>query len=100
MPFGEVTKGERLRLRIATAVALLRVGKVLGVGRHPGLLVVDSPGAEETDDSNLEALLKELRSVAEEVSLQVFVSSAKASEVLTLLAPANCRVAAKGEYLW
>lgn len=100
MPFGEVTKGERLRLRIATAVALLRIGTELGVGRHPGLLIIDSPGAEETDDSNLEALLKELRSVADEVSLQVFVSSAKASEVVTLLNPDNCRVAAKGEYLW
>ncbi|MBN9446686.1 MAG: hypothetical protein J0I67_07215, partial [Bosea sp.] len=99
--FGDVTKGERLRLRIATAIALLRIGKKLGVGRHPGLLVIDSPGADETDDSNLEALLKELRSIAEtEVGLQVFVSSAKANEVVTLLNPGNCRVAAKGEYLW
>lgn len=99
--FGDVTKGERLRLRIATAIALLRIGKVLGVGRHPGLLIIDSPGADETDDSNLEALLKELRSIAEtEVGLQVFVSSAKANEVATLLSPDNCRVAAKGEYLW
>lgn len=99
--FGDVTKGERLRLRIATAIALLRMGKKLGVGRHPGLLIIDSPGADETDDSNLEALLKELRSIAEtEVGLQVFVSSAKAREVVTLLNPDNCRVAAKGEYLW
>jgi hypothetical protein len=99
--FSDVTKGERLRLRIATAIALLRIGKKLGVGRHPGLLIIDSPGADETDDSNLEALLKELRTIAEnEVGLQVFVSSAKASEVVTLLAPSNCRVAAKGEYLW
>lgn len=99
--FSEVTKGERLRLRIATAIALLRIGKKLGVGRHPGLLIIDSPGADETDDSNLEALLRELRSIAEnEVGLQVFVSSAKASEVVTLLNPDNCRVAAKGEYLW
>lgn len=99
--FSDVTKGERLRLRIATAIALLRVGKELGIGRHPGLLIIDSPGAEETDDSNLEALLKELRTVAEkEVGLQVFVSSAKASEVTALLDPAKCRVAPKGEYLW
>lgn len=99
--FGDVTKGERLRLRIATAIALLRIGKKLGVGRHPGLLIIDSPGADETDDSNLEALLKELRAIAEnEIGLQVFVSSAKASDVITLLTPSNCRIAAKGEYLW
>jgi hypothetical protein len=99
--FGKVTIGERLRLRIATAIALLRIGKKLGVGRHPGLLIVDSPGSQETDETNLEAFLKELRTVADtEVGLQVFVSSAKAGEVTALLDPEKCRVAAKGEYLW
>ena len=99
--FNKVTVGERLRLRIATAIALLRIGKKLGVGRHPGLLIVDSPGSQETDETNLEAFLKELRAIAdEEVGLQVFVSSAKASEVKALLDPGKCRVAAKGEYLW
>lgn len=99
--FGKVTIGERLRLRIAAAIALLRIGEKLGVGRHPGLLIVDSPGAQEIDETNLEAFLKELRAIAdEEVGLQVFVSSAKASEVTALLDPGKCRVAAKGEYLW
>jgi hypothetical protein len=99
--FGDLTKGERLRLRIATAIALLRIGKRLGVGRHPGLLIIDSPGAEETDETNLEAFLQELRNIAdEEVGLQVFVSSAKSKEVTAVLRPENCCVAAKGEYLW
>lgn len=99
--FGKLTIGERLRLRIATAIALLRIGKRLGVGRHPGLLLVDSPGSQETDETNLEAFLKELRTIADkEVGLQVFVSSAKGTEVSTLLEPERCRVAAKGQYLW
>jgi hypothetical protein len=99
--FGDVTKGERLRLRIATAVALLRIGKKLGIGRHPGLLIIDSPGAEETDQPNLEAFLQELRSIADdEVGLQVFVSSSKAKEVTAVLKAENCCVAAKGKYLW
>jgi len=99
--FGKVTIGERLRLRLATAIALLRIGKRLGVGRHPGLLIVDSPGSQETDETNLEAFLKELRTIAdEEVGLQVFVSSANATEVTTLLEPERCRVATKGQYLW
>ncbi|WP_072389430.1 hypothetical protein [Hyphomicrobium sp. CS1BSMeth3] len=99
--FGDLTKGERLRLRLATAIALLRIGRTLGVGRHPGLLIIDSPGAEETEDSNLEALLHELRKIADdEVGIQVIVSSAKASEVVALLNPDNCKVARKGKYLW
>jgi len=99
--FGDVTIGERLRLRLATAIALLRIGKKLGVGRHPGLLIIDSPGSQEIDETNLEAFLKELRTIADEdVGLQVFVSSAKAAEVTALLGPERCRVAAKGHYLW
>ncbi|OHT21124.1 hypothetical protein BHE75_03129 [Sphingomonas haloaromaticamans] len=34
--FSKVTAGERLRLRLATAVALLRIGQERGLGRHPG----------------------------------------------------------------
>ncbi|CAM2935734.1 hypothetical protein JHFBIEKO_2298 [Methylobacterium mesophilicum] len=99
--FNNVTLGERLRLRIATAIALLRIGERLGVGRHPGLLIIDSPGAQETADINLEAFLKELRAIADnEVGLQVFVSSAKSSEIIAFLDPNNCRVAAKEDYLW
>ena len=45
--FSKITAGERLRLRMSTAIALLRVGRERGLGRHPGLLIVDSPAAEE-----------------------------------------------------
>jgi hypothetical protein len=36
--FARLTGGERLRLRIATVVAMLRIGERRGVGRHPGLI--------------------------------------------------------------
>ena len=35
-PFKGVTGGERLRLRVAVVVALLRVGHRAGYGSHPG----------------------------------------------------------------
>jgi hypothetical protein len=99
--FSAVTKGERLRLRLATAIALLKVGRRLGVGRHPGLLIVDSPGSEETYDADLEALLRELRSLADgDLGMQVIVSSAKAGEVVPALGPNRCKVARDGELLW
>ncbi|QJW56457.1 hypothetical protein HL670_03353 [Serratia plymuthica] len=62
--FSKLTPGERLRLRIATAIALLRVGQNLGVGRHPGLLIIDSPCSEETSENDLAKLLTELRRVS------------------------------------
>ena len=40
--------GERLRLRIATVVGLLRVGRLRGIATHPGLLMIDSLRAEES----------------------------------------------------
>ena len=74
--FSKLTPGERLRIRLATAIALLRIGKSLGVGRHPGLLIVDSPGSEELTAPDLAKLLMELKSISEEIpQLQVFIAS-------------------------
>jgi hypothetical protein len=62
---------------------------------------VDSPGSEETYDADLEALLRELRSLADgDLGMQVIVSSAKAGEVVPALGPNRCKVARDGELLW
>jgi hypothetical protein len=99
--FSRLTPGERLRLRIATAIALLRVGQNLGVGRHPGLLIIDSPGSEETSENDLAKLLTELRRVANETQgLQIFIASANAPAVLKALGEKQCRVAPEGGYVW
>ena len=99
--FSKLTSGERLRLRIATAIALLRVGRERGVGRHPGLLIIDSPGAEETSESNLAALLQELQAVANETpGLQVLIASANAPAVIAALQDTCCRIVPEGKYLW
>ncbi|EJD6378619.1 hypothetical protein ACPW90_002756 [Providencia rettgeri] len=99
--FSKLTPGERLRIRIATAIALLRVGEELGVGRHPGLLIIDSPGAEETNEGDLAKLLTELRHVATETKdLQIFIASANAAAVLSALNNNNCIVAPQGGYVW
>ena len=99
--FSKVTAGERLRLRIATAVALLRVGKERGLGRHPGLLIIDSPGAEEVSDLDLAALLGELQAIAAETQgLQILVASANPSAIVGQLGAEWCRIAEKDDYLW
>jgi hypothetical protein len=41
--FSKVTKGERLRLKVATVLAMIQVGERRGVGRHPGLIMIDRP---------------------------------------------------------
>ena len=49
-----------------------------GQGHHPGLLFIDSPGAEEVSEDDLNAMMTEIRSVCDETNnLQIFVSSAR-----------------------
>jgi hypothetical protein len=99
--FSKVTAGERLRLRIATAVALLRVGQERGLGRHPGLLIVDSPAAEEVSPDDLTAVLSELQTISRETQgLQIIIGSANARAIVDQLGAQWCRSATGDDYLW
>lgn len=99
--FSKVTAGERLRLRIATAVALLRVGQERGLGRHPGLLIVDSPAAEEVSPYDLTAVLSELQAISRETEgLQIIIGSANASAIIVQLGEQWCKSATGDDYLW
>ncbi|MFC7246933.1 hypothetical protein ACFQO7_31025 [Catellatospora aurea] len=68
--------GERLRLRIAVAIALLRVGNKFGIATHPGLLMIDSPKAEEVQDIDASALFSALSELTQETpGLQILVTT-------------------------
>nr|BEK65019.1 hypothetical protein KPHV_22460 [Kitasatospora purpeofusca] len=73
--FSKQSPGERLRLRIAVVIALLRVGVAHGISTHPGLLMIDSPKAEEVQDLDAHTLLQELATLAEENHLQVLITT-------------------------
>lgn len=99
--FSKVTAGERLRLRLASAIALLRVGQERGLGRHPGLLIVDSPAAEEVSPDDLTAVLSELQAISRETEgLQIIIGSANASAIVDQLGEKWCRTASGNDYLW
>jgi len=84
--FGAVDAGERLRLRLATVIALIRVGERRGVGRHPGLLLVDTPGGEEMKDDDVAAILEQMGVVATETDdLQIICATARAEQVRELV---------------
>jgi hypothetical protein len=75
--FRTQSPGERLRLRIAVVVALLRLGHRHGVATHPGLLLIDSPRSEEVQDDDAAALLIALEQLcAETPGLQILVTTA------------------------
>ncbi|WP_344454437.1 hypothetical protein [Actinocorallia aurantiaca] len=98
--FSGQAAGERLRLRIAVVVALLRVGARHGISTHPGLLLIDSPKAEEVQDLDAHALIKELEGLARENSLQILITTTDAGLAHDLLADENIIEARDGEPLW
>jgi hypothetical protein len=99
--YSKVTAGEKLRLKVATILAMLEIGEQKGVGRHPGLLMIDSPGAQEVSQADLDALISGLQSVAKDIPhCQIFVA-ARSSEAITDHVPsANRQEAVDGGFLW
>ncbi len=100
--FRTQSPGERLRLRIAVVVALLRIGHRHGIATHPGLLLIDSPRSEEIQDDDAVALLTALeRLCVETPGLQILVTTAdeglvrRALTESTIIAPAG-----PGQPLW
>jgi hypothetical protein len=99
--YSNVTLGEQLRLKVATILAIISVSHTSGVGRHPGLLMIDSPGSQEMVGPDLEGLMSGMAEVIKELPfLQVFVASVT-SEIMLQYIDENKRVAAVGDnYLW
>ena len=98
-PFKRLSRGDRLRMRIATVIALLRVGADRGVAAHPGLLLIDSVAAEEVTEVPARTLIAELQAIAEELpDLQVVLTTAQPELVDAL--PVDHLITATGEHLF
>lgn len=98
--FGRLSAGERLRVRIATVIALLQASKQFGAGRHPGLLVIDSPAKEEMADANVEEMLDSLSELAEVVDVQLFIAFRGTARALKHFPKERCLLAEGKDTLW
>ena len=75
--FSSQSPGERLRLRYALLISLLRLARERRIAGHPGLLLLDSLKAEEVQDDHARILLEGLvTAAAEEPELQILVTTA------------------------
>lgn len=100
-PYSKCTPGEQLRLKVATAVALLRAGFATRIGRHPGLLTVDSPGSEEATTDSLDTMLHALEAAAAaSPDMQIIVATTRTELLEELIPQDRRRVAPPGGYLW
>lgn len=99
--FGGLNPGERLRVRIALALAVLEVSKVRGHGRHPGLIVLDSPGAQEMSDHDFAALIGSVINAADRFGdIQIIVGAVNRHELESRVPPDRRRHAKGAEPLF
>lgn len=98
--YGSLTNGEKLRIKLATAIALIAHGHKAGVGRHPGLLFIDSPAAEEIPADDLEIMLEAMKTASEQTSMQIIVATTHGPMLTSLLPEENVLVATGDNYVW
>lgn len=76
--------GERLRVKLAFFLAMMRLGRVRGAGRHPGFLMIDQPGSDEMVEEDFAALASVLRDVdlyfADELQILCFTARPQFAE--------------------
>lgn len=99
--FSSVTVGEKLRLKVATAIAILAVGTRRGVGRHPGVLLIDSPGAQEMKGDNLDALFGGLAELSREMPrLQLIVATTQLDFLRRAIPKERLKLALENGRMW
>lgn len=65
--YGAMDTSEALRIKLAFHLALLTLRSSEGIGRHPGMLIIDAPGNGEMDRRSLEAIVQCLSSINTEI---------------------------------
>ncbi len=96
LTFSGLNPGENLRMRIATALATIKVAQSRGFGRHPGLLVLDSPAASEMSPEDFTELIGAVGTTVNEIAgVQVIVGAVARPELDSVI-PSDRRRAALG----
>lgn len=74
MPFTAIhNSGERLRVRLAFFIAMMRIGREPGIGRHPGFLLIDQIASSEMVEDDCRALATTLRQLDQKYYKEVQV---------------------------
>lgn len=99
--YGKVTEGEKLRLKVATVLAMIEIAEARGIGRHPGLLMIDSPAAQEVSPVDVDHLVAGLQAVFTKLpNFQVFVAGITSKAITDHIPAANRREVAGNAFLW
>ena len=99
--YSKVTEGEKLRLKVAAVLAMIEIAEARGIGRHPGLLMIDSPAAQEVSPVDVDHLVSGLQTVSAKLPhFQVFVAGISSKAITDHIPEANRREVAGNAFLW
>lgn len=99
--YSKVTEGEKLRLKVAAVLAMIEIAEARGIGRHPGLLMIDSPAAQEVSPTDVDHLIAGLQAVFTKLPhFQVFVAGISSKAITDHIPKANRREVAGNAFLW
>lgn len=76
--FDKISEGEQLRVKIAFYLSIIQLDIKFNAGKHPRLLIIDSPNKEEGDKVYVEGLKKLLLNISEKYKddLQIVIGTA------------------------
>ncbi|MGE7545885.1 hypothetical protein [Sporosarcina newyorkensis] len=76
--FNDLNEGEQLRAKLAVVLSLVVLDIEFNVGRHPRLLIIDSPGKEEVISEDLISLASIFKEIEKEFAneLQIIIGTA------------------------
>ncbi|MGA0608700.1 large ATP-binding protein [Caldimonas sp. KR1-144] len=99
--YSKVTEGEKLRLKVAAVLAMIEIAEARGIGRHPGLLMIDSPAAQEVSPVDVDHLVAGLQAVSTKLPhFQVFVAGLSSKAITDHVPEKHRREVAGNAFLW
>lgn len=99
--FGGCTDGEKTRLKIASALAMIHVAEESGIGRHPGVLLIDSVGSHEVINEDVSQIVTGLAGLTEVLpSIQIFIAGIASDAILAHVPCGNVVKNREDGYLW
>ena len=99
--YSKLTNGEKLRIKVAILLAMIHVAEKEGIGRHPGLLMIDSPKAQEVAPKDFEALISGLTKIVNEVPhMQIFIAATNSDAIRDNISAKRSLIASGDNPLW
>jgi len=76
----DLARSERVKFKVAFHLALMLLQIRNGLGKHPGFLIIDTPGTAEVDEADFVAMTKDLTRINTEYGTQVQIIMATARQ--------------------